>query len=97
VRSEFAKSYDLKVESYLIWSYFDVADSVVKGAERFGLQIKPIGLGNKKRDQFLVPQFLARHISEGIREARDRRHFAATLARAAIEAQEKAARDDRLR
>ena len=97
VRSEFAKSYDLKVESYLIWSYFDVAPRVIAGAERFGLEIKPIGLGGKDRGYFLDPQFLVRHISEGIREARDRSLFLATLAQASIEAQEKAARDGRLR
>jgi hypothetical protein len=97
IRSEFAKGYDLKVESYLIWSYFEVAPSVVAGADRLGLQIKAIGLGSKERGPFLNPQFLTRHIAEGVKEARERSHFAATLTRAAGDAQEKAMRDGRLR
>ena len=97
VRSEFAKSYDLKVESYLIWSYFDVSPKVNLGAERFGLEIKPIGLGRQDRGHFLDPVLLANHISEGIREARDRRRFADRLTEAANEVHEKAARDGRLR
>lgn len=97
VRSEFAKSYDLRVESYLIWSYFDVLPYVVEGAERFGLAIKPIGLGRKDRGKFLSPLFLAQHVSDGISEARDQRRVAATLERAAEQTREKLTRDGQQR
>jgi hypothetical protein len=95
IRTEFAKAYDLKVESYLIWSYFEVSQAVLDGTDRLGIQVKTIGLGKKERGPFLDPLVLSRHIAEGVREARERSRFATTLAQAASEAQDKAIRDGR--
>jgi hypothetical protein len=97
VRSEFAKSYDLRVESYLIWSYYDVAPYVAEGATKLGLEIKLIGLAQEDRARFLDPEVLIRNVDEGITAARERRQFAARLEEVASRVREKVDRDRFLR
>lgn len=97
VRSEFAKSYDLRVESYLIWSYYDVAPYVAEGAMKLGLEIKLIGLAQEDRARFLKPEVLVRNVDEGIAVARERRQFAARLEEVASRVREKVDRDRFLR
>lgn len=97
VRSEFAKSYDLRVESYLIWSYYDVAPYVAEGATKLGLEIKLIGLAQEDRARLLDPEVLVRNVDEGITAARERRQFAARLEEVASRVREKVDRDRLLR
>jgi hypothetical protein len=95
IRSEFAKGYDLGVESYLIWSYFEVRQSVRDGAKRLGVEIKTIGLDMQERGALLNPQILTKHIADGVKNARENSLFATTLTRTSREAQEKLTRDAR--
>lgn len=97
VRSEFAKSYDLRVESYLIWSYYNVAPYVAEGATKLGLEIKLIGLAQEDRSRFLNPEVLVQNVDEGIVEARERRQFAVRLEEVASRVREKVDRDRFLR
>jgi hypothetical protein len=97
VRSEFAKSYDLRVESYLIWSYYDVAPYVAEGATKLGLEIKLVGLAQEDRASFLDPEVLVRNVDESITAARERRQFAARLEEVASRVREKVDRDRFLR
>ena len=97
VRSEFAKSYDLEVTAYLLWSYFEVSDHVRTGAESLGLRLRTIGLMGPQREQLRDPDALTRRLSEGMRETREARPFAAALERRSTAAAEKADRDGRLR
>jgi hypothetical protein len=96
VRSEFAKSYDLEVPAYLLWSYFEVSDHVRKGAESLGLLLRTIGLMGPQREHLRDPNALARRISEGMRETREARPFAAALEQRAAAAVDKSDRDRRL-
>jgi hypothetical protein len=96
IRSEFAKGFDLDTRAYLIWSYYEVPPSVVKGAGGLGLRIRTVGLDGPERGQLLAPEVLARRFAEGMSQARDEAAFAAALSRAAILAEDKLERDRRI-
>jgi hypothetical protein len=97
IRSEFAKGYDLGTPSYLLWSYFEISTHVRDGAEKLGLRLRTIGLEGPEREHLRDPDALARRFSEGMRETREARPFAAALERRATAAAEKADRDRSIR
>jgi hypothetical protein len=61
---EFGKAYDLRVASYLIWSFNTPALSVIEGAKRLGLDIEPLGFDTERRaDLISMPENLVMHVA----------------------------------
>jgi len=67
IRSEFGKAYDLKVESYLIWSLITPSPKIIKGASELGIHIESMGFDSNMRNVFIKkPDTLAYHIAYAI-------------------------------
>lgn len=64
IRGEFGKAYDLRVTSYLIWSFNTPSLSVIEGAKRLGLDIEPLGFDTDRRQDLISnPENLVMHVA----------------------------------
>ncbi|MDW7760671.1 MAG: hypothetical protein SCM96_08540 [Acidobacteriota bacterium] len=53
IRSEFGKAHDLRVATYLIWSFYSPTMRVVEGAQGLGIDIEAIGFDTKWRSKLI--------------------------------------------
>lgn len=96
IRAEFAKSYDLRVESYMMWSYYGVAKKVIEGARLLGINLSVIGLETKAGEARRNPETLRRHVADELERAETEQLFARNIRQAADEELEKLNRPNRL-
>jgi hypothetical protein len=87
VRGEFAKAYDLRVESYFIWTFYTPSARLKDGAKAFGLDLEQLGFDTPDRDDLVnQPMALLSHVSNALTQARDSHRFAKALDEAGREA-----------
>jgi hypothetical protein len=90
IRSEFGKAHDLRVSSYLIWSFYSPSDRVVAGARRLGIDLEPLGFDTDSRSTFLRdPEALIGRIANTQAQSRRASRFAAALVVAGEQARNK--------
>jgi len=80
IRTELGKAIDLKVSSYLIWSFKTPKPNVVEGARRLGLDIKALELDGPRRKELIgQPENLAAHVGNTIEIVRKGARFSQAL------------------
>ena len=80
IRAEFGKAFDLKVVSYLIWSYITPAQRIIEGAKKLGLDLIPLGFDTPRRADLIArPENLQAHISNTLEASRREERFAKAL------------------
>jgi len=90
VRAEFGKAYDLRVTTYLIWTFFSPSARVVEGARRLGLDMVELGFDTpRRRDLVTQPRALVSYVAHTLEQSRRARHFATALREAGQDAQRK--------
>ena len=80
IRAEFGKAHDLKVTSYLIWSFYTPAPKVVTGARRLGLDLVALGFDTEQRSALIEnSENLVSHVANTVEWSKHENHFAAAL------------------
>jgi len=88
VRSEFGKAYDLRVTSYLIWSFYAPSPKVVAGAQGLGIDLEALGFDTEWRDDLIRdPGALIARVVNAQEQARRTQRFAVALVEVSHEAQ----------
>ena len=91
IRGEFGKAHDLRVTSYLIWSFYTPTPSIIAGAKRLGLDIEPLGFDTDRRQDLITnPENLVMHVANTLEVSRRGNHFARLLLESSSEASIKA-------
>jgi hypothetical protein len=90
VRSEFGKAHDLRVTSYVIWTFYSPSPRVKTGARGLGLDLEELGFDTPRRKDLLTqPLALLSHVAHTLEQARQSHRFATALADADQEARRK--------
>jgi hypothetical protein len=90
VRSEFGKAHDLRVASYLIWSFFSPRPKVVAGARGLGIDLEALGFDTERRaDLIRDPEALIARVVYSQEQARRTQRFAGALEEAGQQARRK--------
>jgi len=77
IRAEFGKAFDLKVKSYLIWSFLTPSPGIVEGAKKLGIDLASLGFDSPRRGELLSrPEILQAHISNTIEYSKREERFA---------------------
>jgi len=64
IRSEFGKAYDLRVASYLIWSFYTPRESVIAGVRALGIDLQPLGFDtDRRKDLIKSPEALIARVA----------------------------------
>jgi hypothetical protein len=64
IRAEYGKAYDLRISSYLIWSFTTPSPQVISGAKRLGIDIEVLGFDTERRSDFTaIPESLVAHVA----------------------------------
>lgn len=80
IRAEFGKAYDLRVASYLIWSFMTPTQRVVEGARRLGLDLVSLGFDTPLRaDLIAMPENLVAHVANTLEVSKREERFARVL------------------
>lgn len=80
VRKEFGKAYDLRVATYLIWSFYSPSSGLVGGAKRLGIDLEALGFDTDYRaDLIEKPEVLISHVANAQEQARKAHRFERTL------------------
>jgi len=80
VRGEFGKAHDLRVTSYLIWSFSTPSAKVIEGAKRLGIDVVPLGFDTERRDDLISnPENLVMHVANTQEVCKRENHFAQIL------------------
>lgn len=83
VRSEFGKAHDLRVATYLIWSFYSPAPRVTEGARRLGIDLEALGFDTDRRvDLVRSADTLISRVAYAQEQARREQRFAVSLAKA---------------
>jgi len=76
IRQEFGKAFDLKINSYLIWSLWKPQLRIVEGANRLGLDVSSFEFDTERINDFVgVPGSLVEYVWQKIDESWRARHF----------------------
>ena len=76
IRAEFGKAYDLRVTSYLIWSFNTPPTRLVQGARGLGLNLETLAFETESAEEWIrEPQALAAHVSRTLDAVRRRASF----------------------
>ena len=87
VRGEFGKAHDLRVATYLIWSFYTPAPKVIAGARGLGIDLEALGFDTPHRPDLIAsPDALISRVAYAQEEARRARRFAGALEAAGEEA-----------
>jgi len=90
VRSEFGKAHDLRVATYLIWSFYSPTHRVVEGARGLGIDLEVLGFDTNRRADLLgSPEALISRVAYAQEQARREQRFAISLEEASQEARRK--------
>jgi hypothetical protein len=80
IRAEFGKAHDLRVTSYLIWSFTTPSGSLVEGARRLGLDLVALGFDTPFRSKLIAePEILVAHVANTVAVSRKEAHFGRML------------------
>jgi hypothetical protein len=80
IRGEFGKAHDLRVTSYLIWSFSTPPMKVIEGAKRLGIDVVPLGFDTERRGDLISnPENLVMHIAKTQEVCKRENRFAQTL------------------
>ncbi len=87
IRAEFGKAYDLRVETYLIWSFYSPTERASEGAKGLGIDLQVLGFDTDRRQDLLTsPEALISHVAHSQEQARHAHRFALGLEGAGQEA-----------
>ncbi len=90
VRSEFGKAHDLRVATYLIWSFYSPASKVVAGARGLGIDLEPLGFDTDRRADLVgSPDALISRIAYAQEQSRHDQRFAVMLEEASRDVRHK--------
>ena len=90
VRSEFGKAHDLRVTSYVIWTFYSPSARVKTGARGLGLDLEELGFDTPRRKDLITqPQALLSHVAHTMEQVRQSNRFAKALEDADQEARRK--------
>lgn len=90
VRSEFGKAHDLRVATYLIWSFYSPTPRVVEGARRLGIDLEALGFDTDHRADLIErPDVLISRIAHAQEQSRRAQRFALALDEASQDARRK--------
>jgi hypothetical protein len=90
VRSESGKAHDLRVSTYLIWSFYSPSPKVVAGAKSLGIDIEALGFDTDQRERLLrEPEVLISRVAYSQEAARKAQRFAVALVKAGEQARQK--------
>lgn len=90
VRSEFGKAHDLRVTSYLIWSFYSPVPRVIEGARNLGINLESLGFDTDRRmDLVRDPDALISRVAYSQEQARREQKFAFLLKEASQAAERK--------
>jgi hypothetical protein len=71
VRSEFGKAHELRVATYLIWSFYSPTPRVVAGARGLGIDLEALGFDtNRRADLVQSPEALISRVAYAQEQAR---------------------------
>ena len=64
IRSEFGKAHDLRVASYLIWSFYTPSKGAITGARALGIDLQPLGFDtDRRKDLIKCPETLIARVA----------------------------------
>lgn len=87
VRAEFGKAHDLRVTSYIIWTFYSPPPRVKAGARGLGLDLEELGFDTARRQDLITqPQALLSHVAHTLEQARRANRFVTALEDASQEA-----------
>lgn len=87
VRSEFGKAHDLRVATYLIWSFYSPSSKVVAGAKGLGIDLEALGFDTDRRADLVgEPEVLISRVAYSQEQARKAQRFARALQEAGEQA-----------
>ncbi len=90
IRGEFGKAYDLRVGTYLIWSFYTPTPRVVDGARGLGIDVEALGFDSDRRADLLrSPEALISHVAHTQEQTRRTQRFAGALEAAVEQARAK--------
>ncbi len=90
IRGEFGKAHDLRVATYIIWSFYSPTLRAIEGAKGLGINLEALGFDTEWRaDLVRDPDVLISRIAQAQEQARREQRFAKSLAIASEEAQRK--------
>ena len=80
IRAEFGKAHDLRVLSYLIWTWRTPKNYVIQGAKKLGIDLIPVGFDSILRKEFIEqPHSFFIHVSGEIKRSKSENSFAITI------------------
>lgn len=90
IRAEFGKAYDLKVTSYLIWSFITPNKRAMEGAKSLGLDLEALGFDTDMREKLIEnPEILLYHVANTIEVSRRENRLAQMLRTSADQVERK--------
>jgi hypothetical protein len=90
VRSEFGKAHDLRVATYLIWSFYTPAPRVVAGARGLGIDLEALGFDTEHRAELVgSPEVLISRVVYTQEQARRDQRCAVMLDEASQQSRQK--------
>jgi len=90
IRSEFGKAHDLRVATYIIWSFYSPTQKVIDGAKRLGIDLERLGFDTEEREDLVRdPRALIGKVAYPQEQARHNQRFAKALAEASKEYEQK--------
>lgn len=90
IRGEFGKAHDLRVATYIIWSFYSPSPKVLAGARGLGIDLEPLGFDTERREDLVrSPEALIARVVNSQEQARHAQRFAAALGEASQEARRK--------
>jgi hypothetical protein len=71
IRAEFGKAYDLKVSSYLMWSFVTPSKKAINGAKKLGIDLETLGIDTDMRQALIDnPEVLVSHVANTVEQSR---------------------------
>ena len=80
IRAEFGKAYDLRVATYLVWSFYSPTSRAIAGAKGLGIDLLALGFDTERRQDLITnPEALFSHVMNSQEQARQTGRFALAL------------------
>ncbi|MDP2930265.1 MAG: hypothetical protein Q8N56_01490 [bacterium] len=90
IRAEFGKAHDLRVLSYLIWTWWTPKKTLIQGAKKLGIDLVPVGFDSDLKKEFIEqPHSLFNHVLGEITRSRTENSFAMTIRKTEEEIEKK--------
>ena len=90
IRTEFGKAYDLRVVTYLIWSFYSPTSRAIAGAKSLGIDLLALGFDTQRRHDLITnPEALFSHVMNSQEQACRTGRFALALEDAGREMRQK--------